>query len=72
MAETQDSRLIIFPGLDMIIALDGHVSLREGNIVLSGCGLYLMSVDTVTFTYSNGNLVISGAGWQGGLWEPDD
>ena len=54
----------------------GRVSVREGNIVLTGCGgcgLYLMPVDTLTFSYSsNGYLVINGVGWQCGLWEPDD
>ena len=67
--------LIVFPGLDTSIALKGRVSVREGSIVLTGCGgcgLYLMPVDSVTFTYCNGYLVINGAGWQCGLWEPDD
>lgn len=68
--------LILFSGLDMSVGLNGRVSLREGNIVLTGCGgcgLYLMPVDTLTFSYSsNGYLVINGLGWQCGLWEPDD
>ena len=67
--------LIVFPGLDMSIALNGRVSVREGNIVLTGCGgcgLYLMPIDTLTFSYSsNGYLVINGVGWQCALWEPD-
>ena len=70
------SCLILFPPVDMSIALNGRVSVREGNIVLTGCGgcgLYLMPVDTLTFSYSsNGYLVINGAGWQCGMWEPDD
>jgi hypothetical protein len=42
---TARSRLIVFPDLDMSIALNGRVSVHEGNIVLTGCGgcgLYLM------------------------------
>jgi len=67
--------LFVFPGLDMSIALRGRVSVREGRIVLTGyggCGLHLMPVDSVTFAYNNGYLVISGVGWWCGLWEPDD
>ena len=67
--------LFVFPGLDMSIAIDGRVSVREGNIVLTGgrsCSLHLLPVDSLTFQYSNGYLVINGAGWRCGLWEPDD
>ena len=69
------SCLIVFPGLNMSIALSGRVSVREGSIVLTGsggCGMDLMPVDALTFRYRNGYLVINGAGWQCGLWEPDD
>ena len=67
--------LILFPAVGMSIALNGRVSVREGQIVLTGCGgcgLYLIPIESVTFTYCNGYLIISGAGWQCGLWEPDD
>lgn len=66
--------MILFPASDMSIALNGRVSVREGRIVLTGygCELYLMPVDALTFRYCNEHLVINGAGWQCGLWEPDD
>ena len=67
--------LILFPPVDMSVALNGHVSVREGNVVLTGCGgcgLYFIPVDTVTFRYCNGYLIINGLGWQCALWEPDD
>jgi len=68
--------LIVFRPVGMSVALNGRVAVREGQIVLTGCGgcgLYLIPVDTVTFRYStNGYLVIDGLGWQCALWEPDD
>ena len=67
--------VFVFPGLDITIALRGRVSVREGRIVLKGRGsseLSLLPVDTLTFRYNNGYLVISGVGWWCGLWEPDD
>lgn len=30
--------LILFPPVDMSVALNGRVSVREGSIVLTGCG----------------------------------
>jgi|SRR5215213_5600688 len=66
--------LILFHPVDMSVALNGRVSVREDNIVLTGCGgcgLYLIPVHTVTFSYCSGYLIISGAGWQCSLWEPD-
>jgi len=66
--------LIVFPGSDMSIALNGRVSVREGGIVLTGyggCEFTVTHVETVTFQYRNGYLVISGVGWLCGLWEPN-
>ena len=69
------SCLIVFPGLDMSVGLNGRVSVREGYIMLTGCGgsgLDLLPVETLTFRYSNGYLIINGLGWQCALLEPDD
>jgi hypothetical protein len=67
--------LIVFPEPGMNIAFNGRVSVREGGIVLTGyggCELSVAHVDTVTFQYSNGYLVMTGVGWLCSLWEPDD
>ena len=67
--------LFVFPGLQMTITLSGRVSVREGNIMLTGrggYGLQLFPVDAMTFRYNNGYLIIDGEGWQCGLWEPND
>ena len=74
-AETKITCLIVFPGSDMGIALNGRVSVREGGIVLTGyggCEFTITHVETVTFQYRNGYLVISGVGWLCSLWEPND
>lgn len=67
--------LILFPPSDMSIAFTGRVSEREGRIVLTGyggCGLYFIPVESVTFSYCNAFLSISGTGWRCVLWERND
>jgi len=67
--------LIVFPGSDTSIALNGRVSVREGGIMLrgyGGCEFTVTHVESVTFQYCNGCLVVNGVGWWCGLWEPED
>ena len=66
--------MIVFPEPGMNIAFNGRVSVREGIIILTGYGgsSYSIPVETVTFSYVNGYLNISGLGWRCALWEPTD
>jgi hypothetical protein len=66
--------MIVFPEPGMNIAFNGRVSVREGIIILTGyCGgSYSIPVETVTFSYVNEYLNISGLGWRCALWEPTD
>ena len=66
--------MIVFPEPGMNIAFNGRVSVREGIIILTGYGgsSYSIPVETVTFSYVNEYLNISGLGWRCALWEPTD
>lgn len=66
--------MIVFPEPGMSMAFNGRISVREGIIILTGYGgsSYSIPAETVTFSYVNEYLHISGLGWQCALWEPDD